>query len=248
MKTTKKLTEALAVALLAGASITPALASDGGWDWKLVSYVWATDIKSDMTVRGQPVEGTTDFSDIVDKLDYSLQFHLEGQGDRFGIFTDLTYIALSDDRAFTQLEADVSLDTIIFEAAAVWSPADQRYTGFEAFAGLRYLDTELDARFTPFDPALPSQRRTVNKSFTDAMVGARYIAHLSDKWHLTLRGDASFGDTDGAYSASAIFNYQLKRGALVLGYRYMAIDLEQASGETATLTMLGPVIGYSRSF
>lgn len=197
---------------------------------------------------GQPVQGQVDFSDIVDKLDYALQLHFEGQGDNFGFFTDLTYLTLSDEKSFAQVDADASLDTTILELAAVWSPGQERYTGFEAFAGLRYMDTKLDARFTPVDPALASQRRTVGGSLTDAMIGARYIARLSDRWALTVRGDVSFGDSEGAYSGSAIFNYQLKRGALVFGYRYMAIDLEQRSGDTATLTMLGPVIGFSRSF
>lgn len=248
MKATKRLIHAMTAALLAGSSITPALASDGGWDWKLVSYVWASDIQTDLKARGQPVEGQVDFSDIVDKLDYSLQMHFEGQGDQFGFFADLTYLALSDKKAFTQLDAKVSLDTTIFEVAGVWSPGQERYRGFEAFAGLRVLDTKLDARFIPVDPAIPTERRIVDGTLTDAMIGARYIAKLSDKWHLTVRGDVSFGDTEGTYNGSAIFNYQLKKGALILGYRYMAIDLEQGSGETATMTMLGPVIGYARSF
>lgn len=248
MKTKKILIQALAAALIAGSSVTPALAADNGWDWKLISYVWATDIQTDLKIGDQPVEGEVGFSDIVDKLDYSMQMHFEGQGDQFGFFTDLTYIALSDDQSFELVDTDVSLDTMIFELAAVWSPGAENFEGFDAFAGLRYLDTELDAKFYPVDPAIPDERRIEGGSLTDAMIGGRYIAKLSDRWNMILRGDASFGESEGGYNLSAIFNYQMKRGALVFGYRYMEIDLEQRSGETATMTMLGPVIGYSRSF
>lgn len=248
MHTQKILTQVLAASLLAGASLSPALAADDGWDWVVAPYLWATAIQTDFKARGQPVDTETNFSDIVDKLDFAAQLHVEGQGDRFGILADYTFLGLSDSSSRDAFSVDASLDTTIFELAAIWSPGDDRYAGFEALAGIRYLKSKVDLKFDLNNPALPDQRRTLDSSYTDAMIGARYTARFSDHWGMTLRGDGSFGDTEGGYNASAIFQYHTDRGVWAFGYRYMSIDLEQKSGETATLTMLGPVIGYGFKF
>ena len=38
----------------------------------------------------------------------------------------------------------------------------------------------------------------------DFMLGARYTWSLSERWGLTLRGDGSFGDTEGTWNTSAV--------------------------------------------
>jgi hypothetical protein len=234
----------LTAAMLGSASMTPALAASDGWDWSVAPYLWATEITTDAQVRGQPVGTDTDFSDIVDNLDFAFLLHAEGQGDQFGVMADYIYLGVSDDSDRDAFALDASLDTTIFELAAVWSPGDERHSGFEAFAGLRYLNTEADLKFDLSNPALPDQRRTLDNSFTDAMIGARYNAKLSDRWGLMLRGDGSFGDTEGGYNASAIFQYQTGGGVWALGYRYMSVELKTGSGESLDLTLSGPIVGY----
>jgi hypothetical protein len=248
MKTRNVLLQALATSMICGAAMSPAHASDGAWDWAVVPYLWGTEITTDTQVRGEPVGTETEFSDIIDKLDFAFQIHAEGQGDQFGLFADYTYLSLSDDSNRDAFSLDASLDSTIFELAAVWSPGDERFTGFEAFAGLRYLNAEVDMKFDLTDPALPNQRRTLEKSFTDAMVGARYSARFNERWGMTLRGDGSFGDTDGGFNTSAILQYQMGRGVMAFGYRYMAIDLETGSGETVEMVMSGPIAGYVFKF
>ena len=63
----------------------------------------------------------------------------EGQGDQWGSMSDLIFLSLADERDRPNFSIDADLDTTIFELAAVWSPGDTRYQGFEAFAGLRYM-------------------------------------------------------------------------------------------------------------
>ncbi len=245
MQTRNVLLQALATSMISAVAISPVHAADSSWDWAVAPYLWGTQVTTDTQVRGQPVGTETKFSDIVDKLDFAFQIHAEGQGDQFGLMTDYTYLALSDDSDRDAFSLDASLDTTIFELAAVWSPGDERYTGFEAFAGLRYLDVEVDLKFDLTNPALPDQRRTLERSFTDAMVGARYTARFNESWGLTLRGDGSFGDTEGGFNTSAILQYRTGGGgSWAFGYRYMAIDLETGSGETVDLVMSGPIVGY----
>jgi hypothetical protein len=237
----------VSVAALLCAASSAAVAADEGWDWSIAPYLWGSSIATDFNVRGRPVEGEANFSNIVDKLDYAFQMHVEGQGETFGMFADYTYLKLSDQRNRDFLGIDASLDSTLFELAMVWSPGEQRHRGFEAFGGLRYLNTGVDVKFDFTNPALPDQRRTLDKSYTDALIGARYTADLSDRWAMTLRGDGSFGDTEGSYSASILFQYQTGSGAWGLGYRYL--DIEVAThDENAKITMSGPVVGYAFKF
>lgn len=248
MKPRNLLLQAMATSMISAVAMSPVHAADGAWDWAVAPYLWGTQITTDTQVRGEPVGTETSFSDIIDKLDFAFQIHAEGQGDQFGLFADYTYLALSDDSNRDAFKLDASLDTTIFELAAVWSPGDERFTGFEAFAGLRYINAEVDLKFDLTDPALPNQRRTLDKAFTDAMVGARYTARFNETWGLTLRGDGSFGDTEGGFNTSAILQYQMSRGVMAFGYRYMAIDLKTGSGETVEMVMSGPIAGYVFKF
>lgn len=235
------------VAALLGIAASPCMAADSGWDWNVAPYLWASSITTDFQVRGRPVGGETEFSDIVDKLDYAFQMHVEGQGDDFGIFVDYTYLKLSDEVNRDALGIDASLDSTLFEAALVWSPGAERHRGFEAFGGVRYLNTGVDVKFDPTNPALPDERRTLDKGYTDALIGARYIAQIGEKWSLTVRGDGSFGDTEGSYSGSMVFQYHTGGGAWAFGYRYLDAEME-TSGENANVVMAGPIVGYVYKF
>lgn len=63
-----------------------------------------------------------------------------------------------------------------------------------------------------------------------------------------LRGDGSFGDSEGGYNASAIFQYHTGGGLWALGYRYMSVELGTGSGESLDLTLSGPIVGYVFKF
>ncbi len=83
-----------------------------------------------------------------------------------------------------------------------------------------------------------------DKSFTDALIGARYTVPSSDTWALSMRGDASFGDTEGSWSANALLRWKLGSGALVFGYRYLDVELKPAA-DSFDLILYGPKIGYA---
>ena len=99
----------------------------------------------------------------------------------------------------------------------------------------------------PLNPAFPTVRIDGGDSFSDFMLGARYTWAMSERWGLTLRGDGSFGDTEGTWNASAILQYKMKRGAWLVGYRYL--DAEVKTGGTNTnIAMSGPMFGYGFKF
>ncbi|MGY1459436.1 hypothetical protein ACW5F0_12440 [Luteimonas sp. A534] len=243
----RKLTALAAVAIASIALACPAAAEE--WSWAVQPYAWASSIQTDLRTELPPVAGSSEmeFRDILDKLDGSLQLHVEGGGARHGLFLDFTYLGISDSthRSFADYEAD--LDTRLFEAAWVWSPGGSRLEGLDLFGGLRYLDADLKLVIEPLNPALDRHVVDVGKNYLDVMAGGRYSWVLSERWRLTARADGSFGDTEDAWNASLIAQYRTSNGAWVVGYRHLEIAIEDG-GAKVDLAMSGPLFGYAFVF
>jgi hypothetical protein len=83
------------------------------------------------------------------------------------------------------------------------------------------------------------------------MIGARYVAALSDQWVFGVRGDYSTGDSDSTWNALAYLGYRFSikntPSALLLGYRHMEINLEEGDLETE-LTLSGPITALRIDF
>ena len=222
-------------------------AESEGWDWLVAPYLWAATIGTDVRAETPPADTETEFSDVIDKLDGAFLLRLEGRGEHFGAFTDLIFLGVADDsdRALSHTESD--LDTWLIEAAGVWSPSDDRTRGLELFAGLRYVDVDLTVQVDPINPLFDTVTVGTNRSYSDMMIGARYTWAFSERWGLTLRGDGSFGDTEGAWSASAIARYRTGNGGWLFGYRHLSVEIDTGDS-TTEITMTGPAIGYGFSF
>lgn len=226
----------------------PTRAAEGDeWEWMVAPYLWAASIGTDLRTGQPPAETDSSFLDIIDKIDGAFQIHAEGQGERFGMFADYIFLGLEDSKDFARIGTRSDLDSQLFELAAVWSPGEDRYRGLDVFGGLRYVDVDLKVRFDPVNPVLPPVERNLDKSYSDFMLGARYTWALSDRWGLTLRGDGSFGDTEGTWNASAFAQYRVKHGAWLFGYRYLSVEVETGDS-TTDITMNGPVVGFGFVF
>lgn len=225
-------------------------ADSDGWQWIVAPYVWAVGFNTDLQRSEPPAGGTsndTTFDNVLDKFDGAFQAHIEGQEAHWGVLADFTYLGLSDEKTFTRFNTESDLDARLFDLAAVWSPGDDRYNGWDVFAGLRYIDVNLTVDFIPVNPVFATSSFKSGESFNDFLVGGRYTWALSDRWALSLRGDTSFGDTDGTYNASAMASYKTSNGAWLFGYRYM--DAKTTSGDNdINIVMYGPVVGYGFTF
>jgi hypothetical protein len=235
-----------AIALLT----SPVVDAQERWGWVVTPYLWAIDVKADLEA---PILGPggvtrrTSFNDVIDNFDGAFQMHAEGQGDRFGVFADFSYLGLSNDATRPLFHADVELDTRLIEVAGVWHFGGGS-TGADVFGGLRYIDVDIGSVISPAPPlGVPPIRLDGGETFSDFMLGARYTWTLSDRWGLTVRGDGSWGDTEGTWNASIIANYKMRSGEWSFGYRYL--DVDAASGDISThLVIHGPEIGYGFKF
>jgi len=240
---------ALAALALACAAPQASAANNGDWEWAVAPYLWGAGIKTDLKMDSPPVSGGSDndFTDLIDELDGVFQVHFEGQNDRWGFMGDFAFIGLAaeEDRQLFHSESD--LDVRLSELALVWSPGDGKFEGLEAFGGLRRVEVDFTSDFTPNNPALPVARVDFGRDYNDFMLGARYTVPIADRWTLTLRGDGSFGDTDGTWGASAMFGYHMERGSWVLGYRYLQGNFNNDNGDL-DIALSGFQAGYAFSF
>jgi hypothetical protein len=163
------------------------------------------------------------------------------------VFADLIFLSVADDSDRPLSHTASDLDTWLIEAAGVWNPGDDRSRGLGLFAGLRYVDVDLTVQVDPINPLFETATVGTDRSYSDLMAGARYTWAFSERWGLTLRGDGSFGETEGAWSASAIARYRTGNGGWLFGYRHLSVEI--ATGDSTTeITMSGPAIGYGFSF
>jgi len=235
----------------------PNLSAAEDWNWTLAPYLWAGDITLDLYANdNQVIGGEIDFSDIIDKLDGAFLIHFEGQRGKGGFFLDFIYLSVNDSQSRPPgvvlpggAEIDVTLDTTVIEAAGFYRPSGGDH-GLDVLFGVRSLDIAPDIRITPPDPA-PSERLKGSETYTDGFLGLRYMAPMSDKWAIILRGDVGAGDTELTWTASALFNRSFGERAqhnLLFGYRHMAIELEEKSENITVqtdLTISGPILGYA---
>lgn len=217
-----------------------------GWQWMVAPYAWGITTRIDAGFP-DPTGAQAQFDDILDTFDGGFQLHAEGRGGAWGGFADFTYLGLSDARERPGFHTETDFDTRLFELAAFWHPAAESDAGLDLFAGLRYADFDFTARLFPTNPLLPAFDRHSARTYSDLMLGARYTWALSDRWGLTLRGDGSWGQTDGTWNASAVVRYRMQNGEWLFGYRILHADLSDA-GQTLRVRVDGPEIGYGFRF
>jgi len=240
--------------VIAAAGLVLGLAAGGAdaTEWSITPYMWATDVSETLLLDGSEVGGDdTEFDDLVDKLDTSLQLHLEGVGERWGVFGDITYIELEDSAegglGFGRL--DVEIEEMLVEAGLIWRGAGGP-NGVELLLGARYL--AVDERYRLEIGALPNPyQRRVDESYLDALVGARYTASLSPRWMLSLRGDVSAGGTDLVWTAQGMVGWRFgsaRQHAVLAGYRYRDMEYGKADVLDVEKTLSGFALGLKIGF
>jgi hypothetical protein len=238
------------------------VAGAGDWEWGAAPYLWAADTGLDVAVANEPVIGAdVAFSDVLDKIDLAGAVHFEGRRGKVGVLVDLFYLTLSDDRTTaaepplpggSSLEAGMDLG--IYEAAGFWRPGGGSH-GFDLLAGVRVLDQEQEVRVALPAPSTTATTVESAESHVDGLIGGRYSRELGARWEIGLGADASSGDTELTWSASAGLGVRFgekRRNVLRFGWRHFDSETE---GETkggqdidSELTLSGPIVGFVFGF
>jgi hypothetical protein len=231
------------------------------WEWEIVPYGWLADLGVDVSLNESDiVDGTIDFSDIIDNADFVAFVHFEGRKGRAGLFVDLAYLATSDDKAIlgnlpildgTMLDSD--LDLLIGEAGGIYRLTGDEQ-GLDLLYGVRVMDVSLDIAIDFPDTSLLADRsRSSDETMLDGFLGLRYGADISDRWLWSIRGDVGAGDTDLTWQGALTFGVQFgkKRDkTLYLGYRHLAYEFEEGTNGITDreIEFTGPVVGFGFGF
>jgi hypothetical protein len=229
---------ALAFLLASGS----ARADSSGMDWIATAYVWAAEIRADAHDRSVALA----FADVVDKLDIALMGRVEAQGDDFGGFVDVVYMSISDRVSRPVADFRGEFDMTLMDLAFVWSPTEGRYSGPEVYGGMRYMgpDFELQVQL----PQQPPIQTGLDASYTDFLLGGRYVAPINDDWRLVFSGDLSAGDSDGTWSLAGYGIYRNGPHRFYGGYRHLEADFEAGADVEVHTSFSGPVLGYGFAF
>ncbi|HRK35541.1 MAG TPA: hypothetical protein PLJ47_13170 [Candidatus Hydrogenedentes bacterium] len=226
------------------------LIDSDGWDFEISQYLWASAIKSKISIGDTTSESDVKFGDLLDHLKFAGTLHAEARNGRWGIFADLNYAKLGEatekrvGEGLKRLNIDVKVD---FEQTLAEAGGFYRFGGdkhaFDLLGGGRYIYMGTDVDVGPLGVG-------ADKDWFDPFVGGRYVTKLTDRWAFTLRGDVGgFGvGTDLTWNAVAMFRYRMtKHSEIGFGYRHMDIDAGDDDGSFESV-MTGPMIGMGFRF
>jgi hypothetical protein len=247
--TVAKQFSALLVALVCIAN--PARAES--FDWLIAPYGWLPGISVDQS--GAPDSGGgggVSGSDILDKTESVFMFRFEAARKRWGLLVDYITLSLADQETIAadppfdvSIDVDGELDLDVAEVAAFYRLSG-KVEGVNFLLGLRQISADQTLFITPGFGE--TRRIDTDTDVTDIFVGARYLHRFDDRWGASIRGDASFGDSEGTINMLASIGYRVAGPfALQLGYRYASISLEEkvdSATLTTDITLDGPYLGF----
>ena len=218
------------------------------WKFNLAPlYLWAISMDGDLTVMGNTQPLQADFNEIASNLEGIFTVHFEGMHKSgWGFLTNVEYLNLGGQQTTPgplPLTMNVDFTQVMVELAGIYR-INLNENALDLIYGGRYygLDTEIDIVGVP-------PRVDKDKDWVDAMLGARYIWTITDKWNFKARADIGFGGSELAWNLAGLFNYQpWKHVSLLFGYRYMDIDYEDGSGADLfkyDVSMHGPLLGLN---
>ena len=130
------------------------------WKFAVTPYLWGAGIDGTVSVKGYEADVDKSFGDIVDDLDFAAMVNLQVRKGRFGAYTDVLFLGMSDTATrhapagVPVLDVSASIDQWIVDFGASWAVAQWGAAGkgtkgvVDLFLGGRYwnLTTELSTR------------------------------------------------------------------------------------------------------
>jgi len=236
--------------------LVPSLSSAEGTDWLIAPYGWLPSVKVDQSIDSGGGGPVINANELISKIDGVALFRVEVARKRWGLTLDYIFLSLADQFTLgipppVNLNFDIGsdLDLSVLELGGFYRPSGE-LEGINYLLGGRQIKSEMALSITPAGGT--TQRLDTDTTVTDIFAGARYFHRLGDRWMLNVRGDLSYGDSDGTLNLLASIGYHVAGPfRLKLGYRYMTIEFEDdIEGTTATteISLSGPYIGFAFRF
>ena len=235
-----------AATLAAQAALTPT-ASAGDWQTTLTPYLWAFGIDGDIKARGEEFNTSTDFSDIVDNLDFGGSFMLEANRGTWVNFLQFDYLSLSNGDIETRtsgVEGRLEFDSTLAAVATGYRVTMSEKSSIDVLVGLRYANLDAEARIK----SLGLSRESENDQY-DGILMLRPRIALSKYWSFSPTLSAGAGDSDLTWELSpeVVYTNDCCNLEFRAGYRNLNYELENGNDEL-DISLRGPMIGLGFKF
>ena len=204
-------------------------------EWLIAPYLWAPSI----TFNQEPDDGSGTGEDILEKIDAAGLIRIEAANGNWGGSLDYIFVSLADTGTIDSggplpTTTNSDMNVTVLELAGFYRLSG-RADGAHLLFGYRGIDIETTLLFTP--PGSPTQRYDTDETLNDIFLGARYLLRFNDRWDFTIRGDYSFGDTDGVVNAITSVGFRFNEAfAVNLGYRYSDLKYETTTDNGTNLS------------
>ena len=228
--------------------LTQPLTAAAQVEWLVAPYIFYADVTLDMSTGAS---GGISAADLLDKSDTVGMIRVEAAGSRWGVTFDSLWLGLSQSsgrlwpHTIGGAGINADLDISVNELGAFYRLSTSE-SGVDLLFGGRNINS--DATVIVIPTIDPPQRYDASETHTDAFVGARWIQRFGNNWDMTLRGDYSFGDTEGSWNLLGSVGYRFNDTfAMNLGYRHFAVELLEEDGSdpiTTDVVLSGPLLGF----
>ena len=153
------------------------------------------------------------------------------------------YLDAEDSAAIAPgLNASVELTNWIITPLVGYNLVDTGKSRLDILGGARYLYMKADLRVD----ALGVRAEDFGSNW-DAVIGARGVVDLTEKWHLIGYLDIGTGESDLTWQAMAGIGYKFKWGHVNAVYRYLNWDFDD-NPAVDDLDISGPAVGIKFVF
>ena len=233
-------------------TLAPALSSADETDWLIAPYGWLPDISLDQTIDNGGGGGGISASDLLSKTESAGMIRFEAARKRWGLTVDYIWLSLTDQTSLQAqpplnigIDIDGELDLTVIEFGGFYRPTG-KIEGISYLLGVRQIGTDKVIVATPNNGQ--SQVFDSDSNVTDVFLGGRYIHHFNDRWDFNVRGDYSFGDSEGTLNLLARVGVRVAGPfGLQLGYRHAVIEFEEnvdGVQNTTEISLSGPFLGF----
>ena len=252
--------------LVAGAALTPAMASaegaeSGQWHYTLGIYGYMPQLNTQTQFPGasQIIDSELTFHQIVENLKMGFMGAGGAHNGTWGVFTEVLYLDLggstSKTRNFTvdnvtvPVQADVNVDVkaTIWTLAGDYRVLDNPDWTVDLLGGFRMLELKARLNYSISNPlGATGGRKDASGTDWNGIIGAHGRYHFGDhkQWFVPFYLDAGTGQSQSTWQALAGIGYKFHWGDAIASWRYL--DFKGKSDKIVQdLKLNGPMIGIA---
>ncbi|MET0540321.1 MAG: hypothetical protein ABWZ88_01060 [Variovorax sp.] len=202
--------------------------SANAWQFELTPYLWTPGIRSDLEFGALPGRTVSvNSTSLLKALEMGAMGSLEARKGDWGGLLDLQYVKLGVSNQYLGGLAggyDVTFKQTIATVAGLYRVVSTPGVTVDALGGIRFVHLKTDVNLN-IAPTLggPFRQTEASSDSTSAILGARVLVPVGDKWSLLGYLDIGAGSSNTNWQAIAGANYQYSPATSIkLGYRYLS--------------------------